>query len=394
MDAPVQTGASARSWYLFVFKSRTDRGRARAAGKNAETAWRPRADGPAKPRDSRPTSQNGPGLTALPPTLAVPLVRSAGAGVCCNGIRIRPRPRRCKRQHPRRHLRGHVPGLLDLAIRSGRASARASLQRRATGIFDRRAIRNIGPNRFAAEGGSRRSAGALARSQVARRGPRLRACPGGRTSFGRLRPSRCARCGLLAHAQARADLRGTAAPRHDSPGPGQRPVLAAQPGVLIQRYDDLIAAPATRVSELARHLGLAIDDSQALSIVELYSAESNRARAEALRRRLTDAGVDLGSAANAQICDPKTLLHWNHMRAARPPHGARRQRRASGRFSTGCAGTGLLSMVIRPTSPARTSEAGAGRGPGTLYAIRPTCWRASAHTWLGRHHNVRPACRG
>jgi hypothetical protein len=88
----------------------------------------------------------------------------------------------------------------------------------------------------------------------------------------------------------------------------------AQPGVLIQRYDHLLADPAAGVTEIAQHLGIALEESSAARIADLYSAESNNARTEALRRKLQQAGVDLESAANAQICDPTTLLHWNHMR--------------------------------------------------------------------------------
>ena len=88
----------------------------------------------------------------------------------------------------------------------------------------------------------------------------------------------------------------------------------ARPDVLIQRYEDLLAEPARGVKELARHLGIVLEESEAARIAGEYSHESNRARAEALRRRLQEAGVDLENAANVQICDPKTLLHWNHMR--------------------------------------------------------------------------------
>jgi Sulfotransferase domain len=88
----------------------------------------------------------------------------------------------------------------------------------------------------------------------------------------------------------------------------------AQPGVLVQRYDDLIADPVAAVSELAHHLGVAIEPGEVGEIARLYSAEANRARTAALRRRLASAGVDLSSAHNVQICDPTTLLHWNHMR--------------------------------------------------------------------------------
>jgi hypothetical protein len=88
----------------------------------------------------------------------------------------------------------------------------------------------------------------------------------------------------------------------------------ARPDVLVQRYEDLLTDPTRGVIELARHIGIRLDESEAARIAGLYSHESNKARTEALRRRLQEAGVDLDSAANAQICDPTTLLHWNHIR--------------------------------------------------------------------------------
>ncbi len=92
----------------------------------------------------------------------------------------------------------------------------------------------------------------------------------------------------------------------------------AQPNVLVQRYDDLIAQPARAVAELANHLGLALKAGEAERIAGLYSQESNRARTQALKQRLERAGLDLENGGNAQICDPSSLLHWNHMRQ----HGA------------------------------------------------------------------------
>jgi hypothetical protein len=88
----------------------------------------------------------------------------------------------------------------------------------------------------------------------------------------------------------------------------------AQPDVLVQRYEDLLAHPSAGVEELASHLGLALDEADAERIADQYSQESNRARTEALRQRLEEAGVDLQNAGNTQICDPSSLLHWNHMR--------------------------------------------------------------------------------
>src|SRR5262249_12248868 len=63
----------------------------------------------------------------------------------------------------------------------------------------------------------------------------------------------------------------------------------AQPRVLVQRYEDLVADPVTGVVQLARHLGLGVARREAAEIAEAYSLASNRSRIEALRRRLLEA---------------------------------------------------------------------------------------------------------
>jgi Sulfotransferase domain len=87
-----------------------------------------------------------------------------------------------------------------------------------------------------------------------------------------------------------------------------------QPGVLIQRYDAVLLDPVGAVAQLARYLGIEIVADEAERIAHEYSLESNKARTEALRRRLEKEGVDLKESANSLICDPATLLHWNHVR--------------------------------------------------------------------------------
>ncbi len=87
-----------------------------------------------------------------------------------------------------------------------------------------------------------------------------------------------------------------------------------RPNVLIQRYDRILADPVTAVRELAHHVGIEPADGEAERIAHEYSLASNKARTEALRRRLEQSGVDVNQAANAQICDSTTLLHWNHVR--------------------------------------------------------------------------------
>ena len=88
----------------------------------------------------------------------------------------------------------------------------------------------------------------------------------------------------------------------------------AQPRVFIQRYEELVADPVTALVQLARHLGLGVARREAAEIADEYSLGSNQTRIEALRRRLENAGIDLSARGNLQICDPVTLLHWNHLR--------------------------------------------------------------------------------
>jgi hypothetical protein len=87
----------------------------------------------------------------------------------------------------------------------------------------------------------------------------------------------------------------------------------AQPRVLIQRYEDLIVDPVAGVLQIARHLGLALSRGEAVEIADDYSIASNQARIDRLLQDLHDAGIDLTDPINRQVCDPTTLLHWNHL---------------------------------------------------------------------------------
>jgi hypothetical protein len=87
----------------------------------------------------------------------------------------------------------------------------------------------------------------------------------------------------------------------------------ARPGVLTQRYEAIVAAPARAVLELAGHLGIVIGPAEAERVAAEYSFESNRRRLDDLAARLTHEGVDLASPSNAQLYDTTTLLHWNHL---------------------------------------------------------------------------------
>lgn len=89
------------------------------------------------------------------------------------------------------------------------------------------------------------------------------------------------------------------------------------PGVLVQRYTDLIAEPVRGVEEIAAHLGLTLAEGEADEIAALYSFQANRARTTELSERLRAGGLALDDPSNAQAWDKNNLLHWNHLRDGR-----------------------------------------------------------------------------
>lgn len=88
----------------------------------------------------------------------------------------------------------------------------------------------------------------------------------------------------------------------------------AQPNLLCQRYEAMVADPVGAVAEIAAHLGLAPAAGEAEAIAAEYSMEANQRRTADLTRRLTEEGIDLSDPKHALLYDPHSLLHWNHLR--------------------------------------------------------------------------------
>jgi hypothetical protein len=89
----------------------------------------------------------------------------------------------------------------------------------------------------------------------------------------------------------------------------------ARPGILIQRYDDLIADPAEGVRSIAEFLGIRVDIEAVRQIAGAYSQDANRQRARRLQEQLVRSGVDLADPDSHARRDDRTLLHWNHFRS-------------------------------------------------------------------------------
>jgi hypothetical protein len=87
---------------------------------------------------------------------------------------------------------------------------------------------------------------------------------------------------------------------------------SSQPGVLTQRYEDIVADPEAAVRDIAFHLRVRATKAQISDISSRSSADANRRRANAVRERLLASGVDPFRDPLAH--DERSLIHHNHMR--------------------------------------------------------------------------------
>jgi hypothetical protein len=88
----------------------------------------------------------------------------------------------------------------------------------------------------------------------------------------------------------------------------------SQPGILVQRYEHLVADPIAGVETIAAHLGISLEPNEATAVAEEYSLRANTWRAVELKQRLLGEGVNLEDPTNTHCNDDRTLLHWNHIR--------------------------------------------------------------------------------
>lgn len=90
-----------------------------------------------------------------------------------------------------------------------------------------------------------------------------------------------------------------------------------QPGVLHQRYEEIVADPAAGVTALADHLGIALTAGEAAEVAGRFSLEANRQRAAAWEREVRSRGINPDDPTEALHPERHTLLHWNHIRQGR-----------------------------------------------------------------------------
>ena len=155
-------------------------------------------------------------------------------------------------------------------------------------------------------------------------------------------------------AQAGRLVSGIAPPGDDPPVPGKRPFWRAQPACS-SSATKIFADPVSRgPPDRAASPGACACRAVRREIADEYSLASNQARIDSLLQRLQEAG-STSRTRQSQICDPTTLLHWNHL----GPGGAgswydrasARQRIHAGPDLWRLAGAERLWNAIAPTSP-------------------------------------------
>ncbi len=87
-----------------------------------------------------------------------------------------------------------------------------------------------------------------------------------------------------------------------------------RPGVVIQRYEDWILNNAPFVRLIATALGINLSETVLAGIVDEFGLQRNRYRTADLTAHLLEKGIDLSERSNTLLCDPDSLLHWNHIR--------------------------------------------------------------------------------
>jgi hypothetical protein len=96
---------------------------------------------------------------------------------------------------------------------------------------------------------------------------------------------------------------------------------AGMPRMLVSRYEDMIADPATEVGRVAQHLGLTLPRGECEQVAAQYAPARQFERIDSLKRRLSERGLASG-------VDDVSMLHDNHLRAGHwgqwqtelPPH--------------------------------------------------------------------------
>jgi hypothetical protein len=90
-----------------------------------------------------------------------------------------------------------------------------------------------------------------------------------------------------------------------------------QPGVLTQRYEQLLSDPAGAVQAIAAHLDIDLTNGAAMAIASQYSLAANRQRAAAWEQSVRGRGIDPGDPVHGLLPEQHSLLHWNHIREGR-----------------------------------------------------------------------------
>ena len=89
----------------------------------------------------------------------------------------------------------------------------------------------------------------------------------------------------------------------------------SMPNVYVQRYETWLGDNLSAVRGIAAHLGVGLPEAILSAIADEFDLDRNRSRTDGFSRRMTAEGVNLYERDNRLLCDPESLLHWNHLRS-------------------------------------------------------------------------------
>lgn len=88
----------------------------------------------------------------------------------------------------------------------------------------------------------------------------------------------------------------------------------SSPRAVCMKYEVVVNDEIGTVARLSKAVGVDLPEGQADQIAQEYSWEANLKRTHDVKKRAEAAGLDLRSKAHVFEQDPRTLLHWNHLR--------------------------------------------------------------------------------
>jgi FkbM family methyltransferase len=86
------------------------------------------------------------------------------------------------------------------------------------------------------------------------------------------------------------------------------------PNILVHEYNEITSNPLKCLEQISNYLNTNLDKNILQKIINHSDLSSNKSRMQDIREFYVSQGKNLELQENALLYDPRTLLHWNHIR--------------------------------------------------------------------------------